>query len=101
MRGNQQKEIEMKLTLMMLLCAVMLTGCLTEDKKQVIKDKVHTAIIEYVQGKGKDKAIAYIDKLVAEGKLGAKNAEKIKNAIPQGIEKLKEVMGEIEKEESK
>lgn len=85
----------------MLVCAVMLTGCLPKEKRQELKDKAHTAIIEYVQGEGKEKAIAYIDKLVAEGKLGAKNAEKLKNAIPQGIEKLKEVMGEIEKEESK
>ena len=43
--------------------------------------------------------IEYIDKLVAEGKLGTANAEKIKEAIPLGIEKLKELMGELEQEE--
>ena len=85
----------------MLVWAAMLTGCLPKEKRQELKDKAQTAMIEYVQCEGKEKAIAYIDKLVAEGKLGAKNAEKLKNAIPQGIEKLKEVMGEIEKEESK
>ena len=91
----------MKAILATLVCAVMLTGCLSEDKKQALKDKAHTVILEYIQNDGKDKAIAYIDKLVAEGKLGAANAEKLKNAIPQGTEKLKEVMGEIEKEEAK
>ena len=91
----------MKVALMMLVCAMMLTGCLTEEKKQVIKDKAHTTILNYIQNEGKDKAIAYIDKLVADGKLGAANAQKIKDAIPKGTEKLKEVMGEIEKEESK
>lgn len=91
----------MKSILTVLVCAVMLTGCLPEDKRQALKDKAHTAILEYVQNDGREKAIAYIDKLVAEGKLGAANAEKLKNALPHGIEKLKEVMGEIEKEESK
>lgn len=91
----------MKTVLMLTLCAVCLTGCLPEDKRQELKEKAHSAIIKYVQTEGHDKAIAYIDKLVSEGRLGAKNAEKLKSAIPQGIEKLKEVMGEIEKEESK
>ena len=56
------------------------------------RDEIHAAIIEYVETKGQDAAIDYIDKLVTEGKLGAANAEKIKAAIPQGIEKLKETM---------
>lgn len=90
----------MKAIICALVCAVMLTGCLTEEKKQEIKDKAHAAILQYVQGEGQEKAIAYIDKLVAEGRLGAKNAEKLKEALPKGIEKLKEVMGEIEKEEA-
>lgn len=91
----------MKNVIAAIVCALALTGCMTEEQKVELKNKAHTAIIEYVQGKGKDKAIAYIDKLVAEGKMGAKNAEKIKEAIPKGIEKLKAVMGEIEKEETK
>ena len=90
----------MKVALTMLVCAVMLTGCLSEEKKQEIRDKAHSTILQYVQGEGQEKAIAYIDKLVAEGKLGAKNAEKLKEALPKGIKKLKEVMGEIEKEEA-
>ena len=44
--------------------------------------------------------IEYIDKLVAEGKLGTANAEKIKAAIPLGIDRLREVMGELEQEEA-
>ena len=66
----------------------------------VRRHKAHSTILQYVQGEGQEKAIAYIDKLVAEGKLGAKNAEKLKEALPKGIKKLKEVMGEIEKEEA-
>lgn len=88
----------MKTLVMLALCAVCLTGCLPEEKRQELKEKAHTAIIEYIQNDGYDKAIAYIDKLVSEGKLGAKNAEKIKAAIPQGVEQLKKVMGEIEAE---
>lgn len=58
------------------------------------KDEIHAAIIELVETKGRDAATAYVDKLVEEGKLGAANAEKIKSAIPQDIDKLKEAMGE-------
>ena len=89
----------MKTLVMLALCAVCLTGCLPEEKRQELKEKAHSAILEYVQKDGYDKAVAYIDKLVSEGKLGAKNAEKIKAAIPQGIEQLKKVMGEIEAEQ--
>ena len=91
----------MKKVLIAMMCALVMTGCLPEDKRQALKDKAHTAILEYVQNDGREKAIAYIDKLVEEGKLGATNAQKIKDAIPKGTEKLKEVMGEIEKEEVK
>lgn len=91
----------MKKVLIAMMCALVMTGCLPEEKRQALKDKAHTAILEYVQNDGREKAVAYIDKLVAEGKLGAVNAEKLKNAIPKGIDKLKEVMGEIEKEEAK
>lgn len=82
----------------MALCVIMLAGCIPEEKRQEIKEKAHSAIIEYMQNDGKDKAIEYIDKLVAEGKLGPKNAEKLKEALPQGIDQLKKVMGEIEAE---
>lgn len=74
-------------------------GCLNAEQKEELKNSAHQAIIEYVETEGQEKAIEYIDQLVAEEKLGSANAEKLKEAIPQGIEKLKEVMGELEAEE--
>lgn len=93
-----KKEIKMKL-LLVTMCMALMVGCIPEEKRQEIKDKAHSAIIQYVQTDGKDKAIEYIDKLVAEGKLGKANAEKIKAAIPKGIEHLKKVMGELEEQQ--
>ena len=78
---------------------VTLAGCLSDEQTEELKDAAHTAILEYVETQGQEKAIEYIDQLVADGKLGAANAEKIKAAIPLGIEKLREVMGELEQEE--
>lgn len=86
------------------LCTVMLivtlAGCLSSNQAAEIRDAAHTAILEYVETQGQAAAVEYIDQLVADGKLGAANAEKIKEAIPLGIEKLREVMGEIEREDS-
>ena len=79
---------------------VTLAGCLSDDQREELRDAAHTAILEYVENEGQEKALEYIDQLVADGKLGAANAEKLKAAIPLGIEKLKEVMGEIEQEEA-
>ena len=79
---------------------VTLAGCLGDERTEELRNAAHTAILEYVETDGKEKAIEYIDQLVAEGKLGAANAEKLKEAIPLGIEKLKEVMGELEAEET-
>lgn len=76
---------------------VTLAGCLSDEQTEEIRNAAHSAILEYVESEGQEKALEYIDQLVADGKLGAANAEKIKAAIPLGIEKLKEVMGEIEK----
>ena len=78
---------------------VTLAGCLSDEQTEELKDAAHTAILEYVETQGQEKALEYIDQLVAEGKLGSANAEKLKEAIPLGIEKLKEVMGELEQEE--
>lgn len=75
-------------------------GCLSAEQTEELKDAAHTAILEYVETQGQEKAIEYIDQLVADGKLGAANAEKIKEAIPLGIDKLKELMGELEQEEA-
>ena len=79
---------------------LMSAGCLNTDQREDIRDYAHSAILEYVETHGQEKAIEYIDQLVAEGKLGSANAERIKEAIPLGIEKLREVMGEIEQEEN-
>lgn len=79
---------------------VTLAGCLSNNQAEEIRDAAHTAILEYVETRGQEAAVEYIDQLVAEGKLGSANAEKLKEAIPQGIEKLKEVMGELEQEEA-
>ena len=86
------------------LCTVMLivtlAGCLSAEQRLEIRDSAHTAILEYVENQGTAELTEYIDQLVADGKLGSANAEKLKEAIPQGIEKLKEVMGELEQEEA-
>lgn len=79
---------------------VTLAGCLSDEQKEELKNAAHGAILEYVETQGQEKSIEYIDQLVADGKLGAANAEKIKAAIPLGIEKLREAMGEIEQEEA-
>ena len=88
------------------ICAILaiaitiaVAGCLNAEQKEELKNAAHQAIIEYVETQGQERALEYIDQLVAEGKLGAANAEKLKEAIPLGIEKLKEVMGELEKQE--
>lgn len=78
--------------------AVTAAGCLNAEQKEELKNAAHQAIIEYVENKGKEKAIEYIDQLVADGKLGIANAERIKEAIPAGIDRLREVMGELEQE---
>ena len=78
---------------------LMSAGCLSTDQREDIRDYAHSAILEYVENRGQEKALEYIDQLVEEGKLGSANAERIKEAIPAGIEKLREVMGELEQEE--
>lgn len=78
---------------------VTLAGCLSDEQTEELRNAAHSAILEYVETRGQEAAVEYIDQLVAYGKLGAANAAKIKAAIPLGIEKLREVMGEIEQEE--
>lgn len=94
----KKKSIVEICAILAIAIAVTAAGCLNAEQKEELKNAAHQAIIEYVETQGKEKAIEYIDQLVAEGKLGAANAEKIKEAIPQGIEKLKELMGELEQE---
>ena len=76
---------------------VTLAGCLSDEQTEELRNAAHSAILEYVETQGQEKAIEYIDQLVEEGKLGSANAEKIKAAIPAGIDRLRELMGEIEK----
>lgn len=74
------------------LALLLAPGC----DRQEIRDTAHQAILEYLENDGQARAVEYIDQLVADGKLGAANAEKLKAAIPLGIDKLREVMGELE-----
>ena len=86
------------------LCTVMLivtlAGCLSAEQRLEIRDSAHTAILEYVENQGTAELTEYIDQLVAEGRLGAANAEKIKTVIPEGIDRLREVMGDLEQEDA-
>lgn len=76
---------------------VTLAGCLSDEQTEELRNAAHSSILEYVETQGQEKALELVDQLVAEGKLGAANAEKIKAAIPLGIDRLREVMGDIEK----
>lgn len=76
---------------------VTMAGCLSNEQTEELRNAAHSAILEYVETQGQEKALELVDQLVAEGKLGSANAEKIKAAIPLGIDRLREVMGEIEK----
>ena len=88
------------LAVTMCAMAAISAGCLTDDQRKELQNTAHTAILEYVENQGTAELTEFIDQLVADGKLGTANAEKIKAAIPLGIEKLREVMGEIEQEEA-
>ena len=79
---------------------ITLAGCLSDEQTEELRNAAHSAILEYVETQGQEKALEYIDKLVAEGKLGTANAEKIRAAIPAGIDRLREVMGELEQAEA-
>lgn len=79
---------------------VTLAGCLSDEQTEELKNAAHSAILEYVETQGQEKALEFIDQLVADGKLGAANAAKIKAAIPAGIDRLREVMGELEQKET-
>ena len=92
-KGRKMKAILVILAVMG-LAMLLATGC----DRQEIRDTAHQAILEYLENDGQARAVEYIDQLVADGKLGAANAEKLKAAIPLGIEKLREVMGELEAE---
>lgn len=92
MKGARQ----MKRTITAIMVAAFLTGCMSVEKKQEIKQAITTAIIEYAQKDGLTKACEYIDKLAAEGRIGPKNAEDLKAAIAKGVDHLVEKMEETE-----
>lgn len=96
----KKKSIVEICAILAIAIAVAAAGCLNAEQKEELKDAAHTAILEYVETQGQEKALELVDQLVADGKLGAANAEKIKEAIPLGIEKLRELMGELEQEEA-
>lgn len=96
----KKKSIVEICAILAIAIAVTAAGCLSNEQKEELKNAAHTAILEYVETQGQEKALELVDQLVAEGKLGAANAAKIKAAIPLGIEKLREVMGELEQEEA-
>lgn len=96
---KKKKSIVEICAILAIAIAIAAAGCLNAEQKEELKNAAHQAILEYVENEGQARAIKYIDQLVAEGKLGSANAEKLKEAIPLGIEKLKEVMGELEKQE--
>ena len=70
------------------MLAVAICGCIGDEQRAEINAK----IVELIETSGQEAAVQYIDKLVEDGRLGATNAEDIKAAIPQGIEKVKEIM---------
>ena len=88
------------LAVTMCAMAAISAGCLTDDQRKELQNTAHTAILEYVENQGTAELTEFIDQLVADGKLGTANAEKIKAAIPAGIDRLREVMGEIEQEDT-
>lgn len=73
------------------IAAAALVGVAGCDQREAVK----TAIVAYIEANGQEKASEFIDRLVADGRLGSANAEAIKAALPQGIEKVKEVINSI------
>lgn len=94
----KKKSIVEICAILAIAIAVAAAGCLNAEQKEELKNAAHSAILEYIETQGQEKALELVDQLVADGKLGAANAEKIKAAIPLGIGKLREVMGELEQE---
>ena len=69
--------------------ALLLTGC---EFLRDHQDDIKAQIISYVENQGREKAEQYVDDLVEQGKLTEKQAELIKDAIPYGVAKVKEVL---------
>ena len=81
---------------MVYLLVASLSGCMSIEQRERLKEYAHERIIHYLEEEGSEKACEYIDTLVAEDKLTKTQADRLKAAMPQGINKVKEVMGEAE-----
>ena len=72
--------------------AMLLAGCdkkpLSPEQKQNLEDE----IINNIAMQGQNGAQNYVDMLIAEGKMSPEVGGKVKDAIPKGIEKVKEVL---------
>lgn len=80
-----------KIILGICIAAAALVGVAGCDQREAVK----TAIVAYIEANGQEKASEFIDRLVADGRLGSANAADIKAALPDGIEKVKEVINQI------
>lgn len=69
--------------------ALLFSGC---DLLRDHQDEIREQIITYIETQGRAKAEGYIDDLVERGELTETQAERIKAAIPKGIDKVKEVL---------
>lgn len=65
--------------------AMTLSGCLTPQQLEATEQW----LVDYIESRGQQQAVDYIDKLVAEGRIGQKNAEDLKSLIPELVEKIK------------
>lgn len=89
MKHKSKSSVKSVLSVLSVLLIAGLTGCsLTAEQKQELTQQVITVLAE----KGQARALAYVDQLEADGKLTPEKAEKIKAAIPEGVETVKEVL---------
>jgi PBP1b-binding outer membrane lipoprotein LpoB len=84
--------MKLKMLIAAACAALLLSGCdkkpLTPEQKQNLEDQ----IINNIAMQGQNGAQNYIDCLIAEGKMSPEIGAKVKDAIPKGIEKVKEVL---------
>ncbi|MBE6373915.1 MAG: hypothetical protein E7055_17825 [Lentisphaerae bacterium] len=91
-KSLKNASIRAALCLSVSVCVLaLLTGCdfnLTADQKKELAQKIVNVLAE----KGQERAVAYVEQLESEGKITPEKAEKIKAAIPLGVEKVKTVI---------
>lgn len=77
------------------LCGLLVcTSACSTDGKEAVRNTVSTVLQIAWENGGKDAANAKIDELVADGKLTAEQAEKLKAANITAVEKLLEALKE-------